>query len=240
VDFSIIIPAWNEEHKIAADIEAATAFLNAQHFRGEIIVVNDGSRDRTVAVAQEAGQRLAAPLRVLSYGPHRGKGHAVRTGVLASRGKWVLFADSGLTVPFEQARLGLRLLQSGACDLAYGSRKLPNSVILQPQPVLRRWLSAGFQRLIRAALPVPKHLTDTQCGFKLYRGEVARELYAASRMDGFLFDLEIILLAAQRRYAIREFPITWRCDPDSRLSLARSFRQIVRDLAGLRQQFAEP
>lgn len=127
------------------------------------------------------------------------------------------------------------MICAGACDMAHGSRRLAKSVIRRPQPIHRRLLSRISRAAVRAATGLPKGLTDTQCGFKVYRGEAARALYAECRTDGFLFDIEIILRAARRGYAIREFPVEWACDLDSRLRPARNSWRTARELLQIRR-----
>ncbi len=235
---SIIIPAFNESAKIARDIAAAAHFLEQAHFEGEILVVDDGSTDNTAAVAAAvaANARISSSttLRVLRNEQHHGKGFAVRTGIVQSRGQFVMFADSGLPVPYENALRGLRLLQNGSCELAHASRKLPESVIHRQQPWQRRLFSILFRWFVMLFLKIPSRLTDTQCGFKIYRGEVARELFEECFTEGFMFDIEIILRARQRGYRIEEFPIAWTCDPDSRLSVTRSPWHILRELLAIK------
>ena len=120
------------------------------------------------------------------------------------------------------ALLGLEMLRDDACDLAHGSRRHIASDILKSQPWYRRMLSRAFKATVRMLLRVPRELTDTQCGFKMYRGDVARELYGQCITDGFMFDIEVILRAAKKGYRIAEFPVEWTCDIDSRLSVART------------------
>ncbi len=231
---SIIIPAYNERRKIARDIAAAAQFLAQERMLGEIIVVDDGSEDDTATIAGNVSIPASTTLRVIRNAQHRGKGFAVRCGMLQARAPYVLFADSGLPVPYDHALLGLELLQNGSCELAHASRRLPESIIHRAQPWQRRLFSTFFRRLIILFMKIPSRLSDTQCGFKLYRGEVARELYAPCFTEGFMFDIEIILRALQSGYRIAEFPVEWTCDPDSRLSVARSPWHIVRELLAIK------
>lgn len=234
MDLSIIIPAYNEEAKIAGDIEAASKFLQDHNLKGEIIIVDDGSEDRTAKVAEQAAEKVSAAVHVIRFSRHRGKGSAVREGILSSKGKWVMFADSGLCTPYENALRGLELLQKNECDLAHGSRKLPQSRIKRPQPLLRRLIGRFMRRILILWMGVPSRFTDTQCGFKIYKGDVARELYRQSRKHGFLFDVEIIMLALRAGYRIKEFPIEWAADLDSRLSPFKNFLGIVKELITLK------
>jgi dolichyl-phosphate beta-glucosyltransferase len=226
MDLSIVIPALNEEEKIAADVEAAAAFLRSHDLLGEIVVVDDGSGDGTAARAEGARAGEGVSLRVIRHEENHGKGCAVRTGMGASRGSYVLFADSGLCVSFEDARRGLAMLRSGVCDIAHGSRFLPGSRITRRRGPYRRLVSWTF-RLALSLLGHARGLTDPQCGFKLYRGEVARELYGRCVCDGYVFDLEVILRARRAGYRIEEFPVEWRTDPDSRLHPARALPGLI-------------
>jgi len=241
LELSIVIPAFRESAKIAADVRAAADFCTANHITAEIIVVDDGSTDHTADAAQEAAASLPDCLRlqVIRLPHHHGKGAAVRTGVLASTGRYVMFADSGCCVPYQDAAAGLEMLRADRCDIAHGSRKLPESIIRRPQPIRRRISATLFRCITRKLLPLDPNLTDTQCGFKLYKGDIARQLYRQSRTDGFMFDLEIILLAREKGYRIKEFPIRWSCDPDSRLSLARDPCSVFLELMKIKRRLAK-
>jgi dolichyl-phosphate beta-glucosyltransferase len=214
IDLSIVIPAYKEARKIGQDIRAAAAFLANQRLTGEIIVVDDGSPDDTADAAQ-AFEAEFPNLRVLTYRPNRGKGHALRYGVTRSRGKFVMFADSGLCVPYEIATIGLSMLNLGMCDIAHGSRRMRGSV-RKRQPLYRRIGSKVYSYVIYTLMGVPGYISDTQCGFKLYRGDVARYLYGQVFTDGFMFDTEVIMRALMQGYQILEFPVLWSNDADTR------------------------
>ncbi|MBN1675843.1 MAG: glycosyltransferase [Kiritimatiellae bacterium] len=238
LDLSVVIPALNEAAKIRGDVEAAAAFLAAQGLSGEIIVVDDGSTDGT---AEEAGRaRVPAGIDniVICYEGNRGKGYAVRTGMKETRGKYTMFADSGLCIPFDNAVRGLDLLRGGACQIAHGSRNLRNSVICRPKPLRRRMLSVLFRLAARVVSGIPRRITDSQCGFKLYVGPVARKLYRQCVTDGFMFDVEILCRALRAGFAVREFPVEWSCDPDTRLDPRREWRPVLRDLVKIRRMLA--
>jgi len=235
MDLSIIIPVFNESRKIARDIEAASAFLMNNSLKGEIIVVDDGSRDITFEVANDVKVSEKIQFRVIRYDQHRGKGFAVRTGIKASTGTNVMFADSGCCVPYHYVLTPLQMLKDGECDLAHGSRKLKQSRIRVPQPWYRRAYSKFFRWLIIIVMKVPARFTDTQCGFKIYRGTAARELYGACVTDGFMFDVEIILRALQRQFQIKEFPIEWTADPDSRTTQTLNAKELFAELMKIRR-----
>jgi len=228
-DLSIIIPVYNESRKIAMDIQEAGAFLHRHGISGEIIVSDDGSSDGTAVAAESCRVEPPAKLRVLRRGKHAGKGNAVRAGMIESCGEIILFIDSGSCIPYEQINRGLDLIRSGACDIAHASRRLAGSRILRRQRFPRRLASWLFHRLAVSFFRVPADLTDTQAGLKIYRGDIGRKLYGECRMAGFLFDLDIILRAVHSGCSIREFPVDWTVDPDSRLSLIRSSAGLLKE-----------
>jgi dolichyl-phosphate beta-glucosyltransferase len=231
---SIIIPARDEASKIRRDVEAAAAFLARNFASGEIIVADDGSRDDTRGEAGAAAIPPGVEIIVRRNESPRGKGFAVRGGVLASSGDYVMFADAGLTVPFENALRGVRLIREG-CALAHGSRWLSGSVIRKRQDWDRRAASRLFRWVSSLLVELPPSLTDTQCGFKVYEGATARQLFRESAIDGFMFDIELIVLAVLHGKSIAEFPVEWTCDRDSRLNIILSGRQVFRDLLRIRR-----
>ena len=234
-DLSIVIPAYNEAHKIARDVDAAGRFLVDHGLSGEVIVSDDGSRDDTAGTARACTALPGVALKVIEQPTNRGKGAAVRAGMLASTGQYAMFADSGVCIPYEQALRGLELLRAGGCEVAHASRKRSDSVIVNPQPLHRRMFSRAFRLAVDAYLGLPYKLTDTQCGFKMYRGDVARSLYGACETEGFLFDLEIIIRAGKAGLRVAEFPVTWSCDPDSRLHAGRTMVRTVHELKGIKR-----
>jgi len=239
MDLSIVIPVFEESRKVARDVRAACEFLTANKLQGEILVVDDGSEDDTAPAAEKAWVPDGIRRRVIRYEPHRGKGYAVCTGMKQSSGRYAMFADCGLCIPYANALAGLDLLRNGVCDIAHGSRRHTGSDIRRDQPWHRRLISRSFKSTVRLLLRVPRELTDTQCGFKIYRGDVARELYGECITDGFLFDIEIILRAVKKGYRIREFPVEWACDRDSRLSVARTPWPVLSELRMLRRAMAD-
>jgi dolichyl-phosphate beta-glucosyltransferase len=269
MDLSIVIPAYDESTKIARDISEAAGFLEAHKFTGQIIVVDDGSRDNTAEAAKNAWpdaryeilhrkvshreildsreceilnreSRIQNPesrirLNVIRYETHRGKGYAVRTGIKQSKGEYVMFADSGSCVPYEDTLRGLQMLKNDTCDIAHGSRKMRGCHIEKTQSLYRRICSRMFHWFVIHDMKIPAEFTDTQCGFKMYKGNVARHLYGEAITDGFSFDIEIIMRAQQEGYRIKEFPIDWTCDRDSRLSPTRSSWQVLTELLKVRR-----
>jgi dolichyl-phosphate beta-glucosyltransferase len=211
---SIVIPAFREAHKITADIRAADTYLRDRRLEGEIIVVDDGSPDDTAAVARRLTPDVTG-LRVIAYRPNRGKGHALRTGMAATRGDVVMFADAGLCVPYEDADVGRDLLARGV-DIAVGSRRAGGAEIRRPQPLYRRVGSQAFWLVVRTSFPFGGAVHDTQCGFKIFKGAVARDVYARCVIDRMMIDIEMLSRATRLGYRLAEFPVRWTSDPDTR------------------------
>jgi glycosyltransferase involved in cell wall biosynthesis len=231
-DLSIVIPAYNESAKIQTDIDAAFAFLSQERLSGEVIVVDDGSSDDTAAVVGRLTDRYEN-LRVFTYSPNRGKGYALKYGVMRTVGRNVLFADAGLCVPYDIAKIALAMLDMRMCDVANGSRRMRGSV-KRAQPLYRRIGSLVFGSLIHVFMGVPTYISDTQCGFKAYRRDVAHRLYGECFTDGFMFDTEIILRALANAYTILEFPVVWRNDADTRFSPIRGSMRNISELVRIR------
>jgi dolichyl-phosphate beta-glucosyltransferase len=235
MDLSIVIPAFDESKKIANDVKAASAFLDSQQFTGEVIVVDDGSADGTCEVANSIKVPTSLTLKVICYKPHQGKGYAIRTGIKATSGQYVMFADSGSCVPYEDTLRGIKLIKTDACDIAHGSRKMQGSHIEKAQSFYRRICAKLFHWFVIHYMKVPAELSDTQCGFKIYKGDVARQLYAECITEGFSFDIEIILRALKKGYRIKEIPLDWTCDRDSRLSPSRSLWCVFSELITIKR-----
>jgi glycosyltransferase involved in cell wall biosynthesis len=231
-DLSIVIPAFRESAKIERDVKAATEFFRQAGLVGEVIIVDDGSPDDTADRA--AALRSEFPeLVVYSYKPNRGKGHATRYGVLRARGRVVMFADSGLCVPFEIAKIGMSMIDMGMCDIAHGSRRMRGSVVVA-QPLYRRVGSRVYKFFVHAFMGIPLYISDTQCGFKLYRREVAQDLFEHAFTDGFMFDAEIIMRALKANHRILEFPVLWSNDADTRYDPIKGTIRNLRELLKIR------
>ncbi|HEY0481503.1 MAG TPA: dolichyl-phosphate beta-glucosyltransferase [Kofleriaceae bacterium] len=228
---SIIIPAYNEERRIGATLERVTRYLDARGSGYELIVVDDGSRDATRdTVAQVAGDHPR--VRLLALPHNAGKGAAVRAGVLASRGRAVLFSDADLSTPIEELERLEAALGAGA-DIAIGSRSAPGEVERR-QPLLRRLQGRGFHLVVRAlGFGVVTAIRDTQCGFKLFRGPVARVLFRELTLTGFAFDVELLELA-HKRFALCEVPVAWTHADGSKVRPGIDAARMLRDLVRIR------
>lgn len=231
MQLSVIIPAYNEARRLGPGLGGILAFLGRNYPDFELIVVDDGSQDGTAGVvsAALAGEPRA---RLISYQPNRGKGYAVRAGVLASRGDQVLFMDADLSTPLSEIP---RLLAHLAdADIVIGSRGLPEADIRVRPPFYRRAASWLFDQ-IKYALVGLRRFRDTQCGFKAFRGAVARPLFALGQVDRFMFDVEILYLAEQAGLRIREMPVAWADMPGSKVRFWEGVINMFRDLWRIRR-----
>ena len=234
MDLSIVIPAFDEEKKIGHDVEVAAAFIDQEGLGGEVIVVDDGSTDKTAEEAQKAAVPSGVKRNVIRLDKNRGKGYAVKTGILASMGDVVLFADSGTCVPYSNALPSIERIRRGEIEIAMASRRLKDTVIHQNRS-WRRWAISWFFRLAaRIIVGLPHRFSDTQCGFKIYRGELARELFGHCITTGFLFELEILLRALKRGCEIEEIPVEWTCDLDTRLKPRREASRVLKEMFEIR------
>lgn len=232
IQLSVVIPAFNEADRIGPSLQRVWDYLRSRYGAGgfEMIVVDDGSRDSTVAVVEQFMAR-APELRLIRFSQNRGKGAAVRAGMMAATGRAVLFSDTDLSTPIEEVEEALRLLADGG-DVVIGSRALAGSRILVHQHRLRESMGRLFNRLVRILLQIP--FRDTQCGFKLFRREAAHAVFQCAHIDGFAFDVEAILIATQLGYAVCEMPVRWINDPSSQVSLLRHPVRMLVDLWRIR------
>ena len=215
---SVVVPAFNEARRLPATLARVIAYLDGRGRRYELLVVDDGSQDATIEVATRGLAALGERGRVCRLPANRGKGAAVRAGIEAARGENVLVTDADLSTPIEELEALERACGAGA-DVAIGSRALDRSLIVRRQPLLREWSGRLFNLIVQLfALP---GIHDSQCGFKLFRGAVAKDVFARARSEGFGFDVEVLAIAKHLGYRIAEVPVRWRNDDDSRLSLAR-------------------
>jgi len=204
-DLSIIIPSYNEEARLPGTLQRIAEYLPTLRLRTEVLVVNDGSTDRTATVAESFHGKLTG-LRVLSNGTNRGKGYSVRHGMLEAQGDMVLFTDADLSAPIEEAEKLLSPLNNGY-DVAIGSRAMDRSLISTRQSIFRETAGIIFNKIVRMVLRLP--FVDTQCGFKAFRRERCRIIFEQQRIEGFGFDPELLYLA--RHYGLRaiEIPVRW-------------------------------
>jgi dolichyl-phosphate beta-glucosyltransferase len=228
-ELSVIVPAYNEEGRLGDTLRTASGYLAEHHPAHELLVVDDGSTDGTVALVRGIQAELEAIRLIESDGNH-GKGHAVRSGMLAARGDRRLFMDADLSTPMEELPKLLAALDAGA-DVAIGSRGLPESDLRKRQNLLRENMGKTFNLLVRAL--VGAGFRDTQCGFKLFRREAAEDLFGRSSLEGFAFDVELLLLA-RGRWKVSEVPIAWVNSPHSKVSPLLDSARMLADVCRLR------
>ncbi len=233
---SVIIPAYNEALRVTPHLQAVLAYLRSNYPAFELILVDDGSADETSAVisAAFAGEPRA---RLISYRPNRGKGYAVRTGMLASRGDQVVFLDADLSTPIDEIPRALAALENA--DVVIGSRALPESDIRVRPPLYRRLASAIFDIVKHVMVGLWK-ISDSQCGFKAFRGAVGRALFAQGKVDRFMFDVEILYLAERAGLRLREIPVRWADASGSKVRFWEGVVNMVRDLWRIRQLHRGP
>lgn len=227
---SVVVPAYDEERRLPATLEQTAAYLAGRPdlLPAEIVVVDDGSRDGTARVAEAFRERPGVEVRLRRLPENRGKGAAVRAGLAVSRGEWVLIADADLATPIEE----IASLFAAGSDVAAGSRGLRRELIVRRQPLPRDTLGRLFNLGLRA-LGLTR-LKDTQCGFKLIEGNLARRLAAEMRLDGFAFDVELLARAQRAGARITEVPVRWRHVEASRVRPVRHGLQMLRDALRVR------
>ncbi|MBL8898756.1 MAG: glycosyltransferase [Planctomycetes bacterium] len=223
---SIVIPVYNEEGVIGAALAATTAFASARGIDCEVICVDDGSRDGSAS--EIAAFAARDPRVVLHRLPrNRGKGAAVREGVLRARGENVFFLDADLSTPLEELDRFLPRLDAGV-DLVLGNRKARESQILVRQPWLRERLGKVFTALCRALLA--PGIDDFTCGFKGFRAAAARAVFQRSSLDGWAFDAELVVIARALELRIEQLPVRWKNDPGSKVRIFSAITGALRDL----------
>lgn len=230
---TIVIPAYNEEKRLPQSLKSVMDFLKKQPYTSEIIVSDDGSRDRTVALAGELLKGF--PHRVLAVPENRGKGHAVRRGMLAATGDYVFFTDADLSTPIEEVMKFLVRLEKDQ-DAVIGSRALPDSQVEVHQNFLRETMGKVFNLIAQAW--AFKGVRDSQCGFKGFRREAARKLFSLQKLDGFSFDVEIVYLAQKLGLRLLELPVTWRNSAPSRVQVLRDPLKMFWDVLRIRRLHA--
>ncbi len=233
-DLSVVIPAFNEEARLPVSLEALAAHLSGREepVSVEVVVVDDGSADRTAARAAETGRRLGLSLRVVRFPANRGKGAAVRAGALAAVGTQVLVSDADFSTPIGE----WEKLAAAHVPVAIGSRAVDASLVKERQPLYRVAMGKLFNLLVRLlALP---GIRDTQCGFKLFSREAAEAVFSRTTVDRFAWDVEALLLARRLGFPIAEIPVLWFDSPDSRVTLAGGVGAYL-DLFRIRRRVAE-
>jgi glycosyltransferase involved in cell wall biosynthesis len=230
--FSVVIPCFNEAARIGDTIRATLDYLLQTSPGSELIVVNDGSTDATSTITRETLAGAKIETRLLENFPNRGKGAAVRKGLLAAQKPIGLFFDADLSTPLEETPKVIEPIANNDVDLAFGSRALDRSLIGHRQPWQRETAGRIFNLLARVTTGLP--FWDTQCGFKAFRLDVCRPILEIVRIDGFAFDVELLLLAHRAGLRLREIPVRWNHSEGSKVRFVRDSLRMLREIIALR------
>ncbi len=229
LELSVIVPSFNEEARLPHSLDLIAAYVNSANRSTEVLVVDDGSNDRTAEVAASFTDRIAN-LRVLKNGENRGKGYSVRHGMQQARGEYVLFTDADLSAPIEEADKLLSALQQ--FDIAIGSRALNRDLIDVHESHFREFAGIIFNRIVRIVLWLP--FVDTQCGFKAFRRERCRIIFEQQRIERFGFDPELLYLARHHGLKATEIPVRWSHSPATKINMMRDSIQMFVDVFTVR------
>lgn len=226
---TVIIPAWNEERRMPASLQRIVAFVEGQSDPIEVVVVDDGSQDGTATIVEEFAQQHGF-IRLIRN-PHGGKGAAIKTGVSQGRGKYLVLSDTDLSVPIEEIVKFLPPALNGY-DVAIASREAPGAERID-EPYYRHLMGRVYNLLVRlAAVP---GIQDTQCGFKAFRREVARQVFPLQTIEGWGFDVEVLFIARRLGYQIVEIPVRWYYGRESKVKPVKDTLRMVRDLLQVRR-----
>ena len=227
---SIIIPSYNEELRLPPSLELIASYIESSVRTTEVIVVDDGSKDKTAEVAESFRARIPS-LRVVSNGANRGKGYSVRHGMQEARGEIVLFTDADLSAPIEEAEKLLSALADNI-DVAIGSRALDRSLISVHESGFREFAGIVFNKIVRVVLWLP--FVDTQCGFKAFRRERCKIIFDRQRIERFGFDPELLYLARRHGLKSAEIPVRWAHSPATKVNMLRDSVQMFLDVFTIR------
>lgn len=226
----MIVPAYDEAERILPTLQRLAEYFAGQSYTWTVTVVSDGSRDDTPRLATEFAAQHPG-FHVDAYAPNRGKGYAVRRGILRADAEWVLFTDADLATPIEELEKLWRAVDDGT-PIAIGSRPLKESKLEVRQPWYREMAGRAFNMAVQ--LLAVKGVQDTQCGFKLFRIDVARDIFVRSKVDRFGFDFEALVIAEDLGYRIAEVPVVWRHQEGSKVVLLRDGPEMLKQLVKLR------
>ena len=228
--YSIVVPAYNESARIPATLSRVIACLRFRGWLAEILVVNDGSTDRTTEVVNQFAL-LAPEVRLIQNPGNRGKGYSVRAGMLAAQGSILMFTDSDLSAPIEEADRLFDAIAAGA-DIAIGSRWLESGRQTHRQPLYRQFFGRCFNFVTRLVMGLP--FADTQCGFKAFTREAAQTVFQLQTIEGWGFDPEILFIALKRGYCVKEVPVTWAHDERTRMRYLKDGVKMLKEMAIIR------
>jgi len=232
---SVIIPAYNEEKRLGDTLDKIQEYLGGKQWTWEVIVVDDGSKDGTVDLVEDREESFPG-LRLVKNATNRGKGFSVRNGMMRGKGKYLLFTDSDLSTPIGDLDKLIERLEQGDCDIAIGSRALPESNITVPQPGHRVFMGRVFNGLVRVLFGTD--IRDTQCGFKVFRREAAEAIFPKQSVWRFGFDVEILFIGERLGFQVCEVPVTWENSEDSRVSALKDSLSMFLDLIRIRRRIS--
>ena len=230
--FSVVIPCYNEAVRIGDTVRATLDYLAAQSPDAELVVVNDGSTDATSTIVREALTGTKIQTQLLENFPNRGKGAAVRTGLLAATRPIGLFFDADLSTPLSEIPKVIEPIANGGVDLAFGSRALDRKLIGVHQPWRREQAGRVFNLIVRIATGMP--FWDTQCGFKAFRLDACRPILERAHTIGFAFDVELLFLAWRAGLRLREVPVRWNHAEGSKVRVIHDSLAMLREVIALR------
>lgn len=226
-ELTVIVPAYNEELRLPATLLGLANYLNETGIDYRILVVDDGSRDRTSTLTDSFGRRFSTICQ-----PQSGKGAAIRNGMLHATGEVVAFTDADLPYHLDSLRAGFEAIRNGRCDVVFGARDLKESVALAPRRLLRSLATGVFRGIVRFL--VSREVTDTQCGLKLFSTRAARRIFSRVTINGFAFDAEVVYLTRRLGLRFQRIPVTLINEYSSTLSLSRHALPMLLDVIGLR------
>jgi len=227
---SVIIPAYNEEKRISKILDAAYNYFQSKDFDYEIIVVDDGSKDKTDKVAQNYSSKFKN-LKILSFLKNSGKGAAVKAGVLESKGDYLLFADADNSTSFEQVEFFLKYMSE--FDIIIGSRALKDSQLVKRQNFFKTFLGRAGNFIICRLFKIK--IKDTQCGFKLFSKKAGKEIFSKQTINGWGFDIEVLVIASKLGYNIKEVGVKWLNDMDSKVRWT-SYLKVLKELWKIKKE----
>jgi dolichyl-phosphate beta-glucosyltransferase len=221
---SVIIPAFNEEKRLPPTLMEISEYLTKQNFDSEIIVVSDGSKDRTCEIVEDLKSKIKN-LKLICEKENRGKGYAVKIGMLQAKGKYRLFTDADNSTPISEIEKFWPEFEKGA-DIVVASRDIKGAILDPPQPLFRRFVGEVFKYLRKIIVGIWE-IEDTQCGFKCFKGEVAEKIFPKSKIERFAFDAEILLIAKKMGFKIKEIPVYWKNELQSKVKFKSMVKMLI-------------
>lgn len=222
---SVIFPAYNEENRIPKTIRLTSEYLKRQSYDYEILVINDGSKDKTAEIIRKMESEISN-LRLIDNEKNKGKGGVVKQGILEAKGEYRLFSDSDNSTSIDQVEKIWPFFEQGF-DVVIGSRDIKGAILNPPQPWIRKVIFGDSFKLIRKFIIGLWNIQDTQCGFKGFTAKAAEDIFSKAKIDGFVFDVECLILAKRLGYKIKEIPVTWINDLESKVKLKHVIRMFT-------------